>query len=654
MIELIGEEGTSEYNSALSIVESISQLWPGVATSAINQEHIRIASNVKISGYDVTDIDIVICGIFHRKRKFIPRKVLYDSKGHRITDKPITIQNFILVVEVKDHSENSVQISGDKITVKYSRGPKKGWKSATDQNLKQVFSLQNYLKDLEIDAYVHRCVLMNGLGSLNVAGAIATGFNGNDLFTAVASASRVKKYLNGYILSSGPASTISQALNAPIFKLITPTALDRKRMDMIVTDSPDSKNLLTSMSYKMVRLRGHGGTGKTVMCLQMAWKAFENKGLRTLFLTYNHALAADIRRLLALLRIPSSTEEGGVKIVTVMSFIYSWFYKLGVLDENNDLKFDHYDDHCKNAIEMLSVGAITTDDISEIISNNPDDFDFDYIVVDEAQDWPQNEADLLKKLYAASNICIADGIDQLLRGKRTEWETEIQAKAIEIISLTRCLRMKRNLAVFVNQIADAAEVKWSVEPNNKAGGGKVIVLLDSYDSYNDLHTQLLNDAKNNGNAEIDFLFCVPPSDVRLVNGKKQSDIGQHLKRQGFEIWDGVDAVSRKDFPRLREQFRIVQYASCRGLEGWTIVLNHADVMWEEYKSRKLSEGLTKEEQLAYENVEELACRTAWHGMLIPLTRPIDTLVISLHDPHSVFSEILLNNAKTNEEFIEII
>ena len=654
MIEIIGEEDTSEYRSALSIVDSISKLWPGVETSSINQEHIRIASNVKISGYDVTDIDIVICGIFHRDRKFIPRKVLHDFSGDRIIKKPITIKNFILVVEVKDHSENSVQISGDKINVKYSRGPKTGWKSATDQNIKQVFSLLRYLKDLEIDAYVYRCVLMNGLGSINVAGAIATGFNGNDLFTAVASVSKVNKTLNGYILSSGPASTINQALNAPIFKSITPTALDRKRMDMIVMDSADSENLLTSMSYKMVRLRGHGGTGKTVMCLQMAWKAFENKGLRTLFLTYNHALAADIRRLLALLCIPSNTEEGGIKIVTVMSFIYSWFYKLGVLNENDDLEFDHYDENCKNAIEMLNAGAITTDDISEIISNNPDYFDFDCIVVDEAQDWPQNEADLLKKLYAASNICIADGIDQLLRGKRTEWETEVQAKSIEIISLTRCLRMKRNLSVFVNQIANAAEVKWSVEPNNKAGGGKVIILLDPYDSYNDLHAQLLNDAKNKGNAEIDFLFCVPPSGVQFINGNKQSDIGQYLKRQGYEIWDGVDSVSRKDFPHLKEQFRIVQYASCRGLEGWTIILDNADVMWEEFKSRKLSEGLTKEEKLAYENIDELACRTAWHRMLIPLTRPIDTLVISLNDPHSVFSEILLNNSKINEEFIEII
>ena len=653
MIEVIGETGTSEYMAAESIARALAKQWPGIDTSPACKEHVKIAANVKVSGYRVSDIDVVVCGVFHREKRFIAKRVIHDHTGNRVVKKPITVQNFVVAVEVKDHDESGVQISGDKIMVKYSKGGQLHWHSATDQNVNQVHSLVGYLRDVGQDAFVHRCVIMQGLGAISIGGAVAAGFSAVDFFTSLATVSRVRKTLKGYSLASGTNEIVNRVLNASIFRRVLPTALDRRRMDMIVADTPESERLFELIGKKMVQIRGHGGAGKTIMCLQAAWKAYDRKGIRSLVLTYNHALAADIRRLLGLLHVTSSLEDGGIAVDTVMSFMYSWFLNLQLIEEDDDFSFDKYEVRCRTALEMLNAGAITHDDVASLTTSYRDRFDFDCIIVDEAQDWPQAEADLLKALYGPKNICLADGINQLLRGKRTDWGAGVNAELVEVLTLGKCLRMKRNLSVFANKVAVYGGTRWEAKPNDKAGGGKVIILLRPYHNYNELHTTLLETAKNMGNAELDFLHCVPSSSVLTRDGKKYSDVGTFLATEGYDIWDGVDDSLRKDFPRSRNQFRIVQYASCRGLEGWTVVLHQADRYWEECRYRKEKEGLSDAEVMAFEDLGEVAEREAWQKAMIPLTRPIDTLVITLEALDSRFSRSLLDIARDCSDFVEV-
>jgi hypothetical protein len=655
LIEIIGDKGTSEYSAAEAISSALEKFWPGLKNSSSNKELVRVAANVKISGYRVSDIDVVVTALFNKTRRFIPKKAIHDMNGKRVFRKPVTVKNIVLVIEVKDHDESGVKINGDNISVKYSRGNSIGWKSATDQNINQVHSLLHYIRDRGSDAYVHRCVIMRGLAQLNVNGAVGAGFDALDLLTSVVSVSKVRYSLDGYTLSSGTPSDITKFIDDPIFKRIRPTALNRHRMDLITRSTPESQELYKYMGKSMVRLYGHGGSGKTVMLLQMAWKAFDEKRFRTLVLTYNHALAADIRRLLALLKVPSNPEEGGIMVNTVMSFMYSWFHRLQFLeDEEDDFSYENYEKHCTTAFEMLKGGAITGDDVEEIMEKDPDRYYFDCIVVDEAQDWPQAEVDLLKKLYRPRNIALADGIDQLLRGDRPKWGIGVEATEKHLISLRRCLRMKRNLAVFTNIVAQYSGVKWEVKPNDQAGGGRVILLKQSYANYGWLHEELLEKAKESGNEELDFLFCVPPSDVVEVSGQRTSRLANYLSSSGYEVWNGVDDLSRKDFPRSKSQFRVVQYASCRGLEGWTVVLHQADLFWGICKKAKMSAGLSEEEELAYEEIEDLSSRDAWHKMLIALTRPIDTLVIDLSSIESEFSRTLIDIANNNQDFVQIV
>ena len=654
MIEIIGEEGTAEYDAAIAVANSFDAMWPGLKNSSISQEHLKIAANVKISGYRISDVDVVVSGVFNRERRFIPKKIINDKTGKPLVKRdPITVQNFVIVIEVKDHTEDGIQVIGDKVSVKYSRGGSTGWKSATDQNIEQVHAIHAYLKDLGHDVYVHRCLFMRGITSLDVGSVITAGFSGLDFLTSVAHTSRVNYTSKGFTLSSGTGSSILQILNAPIFKTITPSALDRRRMDLIVSNSPESKELLENLGSKMISLRGHGGSGKTVMCLQAAREAYNKNDCRTLVLTYNQALTADIRRLLALLRIPSNAEQGGILVDTVMSFMFSWFYALRLID-SADLVYESYESLCSSTIELIKAGAVTDDDIKTIVNSAPEKYDFDAIFIDEAQDWPQSEADLIKLLYPVKSICLADGLDQLLRGKRTDWTKNVPDQSRMIIPLKKCLRMKRNLAVFANKTAETGNLNWSISPNDMAGGGKVIILLTDYSHDPTLHAGLVEAAKNKGNSEIDFLFCLPSSQlIKDVNYTK-SNRGDCLISQGYEIWNGVDENQRKDFPRSKHQFRLLHYNSCRGLEGWTVILEQADSYWEECFNKRKSEAQSNKEEFSFEDIGELASSFAWQKIMIALTRPIDTLVISLKRPNSIFSKAILDIAYKNQEFIELI
>ena len=652
MIEIIGISGSSEHTAAQAIAKAIEEVWPGISNSPINDDHIKIAANVKISGYKVSDIDIVMYGCFNRERRFKSNKIIKSTNNKSIRGDPITLQNFIAVVEVKDQNESGIRITGDDISVRYVRNGVTEWKSATEQNVKQVHALHAYIKDQGIDAYVHRCLYLGGIPSIDIGGAIGSSFNGVDFFTSIARVSRVHMSSNGYVLSSGVSADIKIFSNSSIFKTITPSALDRRRMDMIVATTQESAELLKSLGKKMIIARGRGGTGKTIMFLQMACKAYEQSETRTLILTYNPALASDIRRMLALLNIPTEVEKSGIVVETVMSFICSWLYSFQIIDKESEDFYENYESNCTALLELISAGAITRGDIKNIISSQPDRYDFECLMVDESQDWPQNEARLLMALYPTNAFCLADGVDQLLRGRRAIWDRGIKIEDKVIISLTRSLRMKKNLAVFANCIANDCQISWKVVPNDQASGGRVIILGKPYSQHQQLHEELVANTKSKGNSEIDFLFCIPTSNKTKRDVTHTSDIGDFLLSSGQEIWNGIDEIERKNFPRSKNQFRIVHFESCRGLEGWAVVLQNADMYWEEcLKYRKL-EGLSEEDGMAFKNIDQVAFDYAWQRMMISLTRPIDTLVITLNDLNSEFSKTILKIAKSNLDFVE--
>jgi hypothetical protein len=99
------------------------------------------------------------------------------------------------------------------------------------------------------------------------------------------------------------------------------------------------------------------------------------------------------------------------------------------------------------------------------------------------------------------------------------------------------------------------------------------------------------------------------------------------------------------------QHRLLQYESCRGLEAWTTVCLELD-QFIKYKYETYVEQETGE--LVLESFSEKRDKFIYLWSLIPLTRAIDTLVITIKDKQSKVCEALRKVYNENQDFIEWI
>lgn len=639
MIEVIGEPGSSEYQTALLVRDALTKAWRGINTSPPEEEHVKIASSVKLSGQKVSDVDVVVAGLFRTKRYIVPKSNAKDAEGNSIIGTKVRVRSFIVAVEVKDHPSGAMRIEAGAVKVKYADG----WKSATDQNDAQRHALVGHFRDTTGSSpWVYRCVALLGIPELPrlrgipqpSAGAVPSAFDALQFLMAAASVLGIRKSNGEHAISSGSEELMEKVLADGLFQKLRPSDLDRRRMDRIASRPQMARELGSLLGSQRVHLRGHGGTGKTILLLQAAYEAFIERGTRSLVLTYNIALAADIQRTIALMGIPSDGDAGGITVRTAMSFMYSWLGQLG-LGKEGEVDLRDYEDDCREANDYFARGAIGKQEVDAIKVAHPSEFGFDAILVDEAQDWPQPEADLLVKLYGGNAIALADGFSQLVRGKATDWKSSVigEPKGGER-SLRDGLRMKASLAKFANALADEVGLQWRVAPSLEAPGGRIIVRIGRYSEMEALQREVLASAIKAGNMPVDLLHCVPPSEVRASGNHRSSTLAEALRQNGWTTWDAVDEATRRAFPRSNDALRVVQYESCRGLEGWTTVLDGLDEAWEWARSG-VAVGRSNEHVPT-----EVVDAAAWLRIMIPVTRPIDTLVITLRDRGSRMAQVI--------------
>lgn len=656
MIEVIGDVGSAEHRTALTIAQVLERYWPGIGSSSAVEEHVKIAANRKLSGYKVSDIDIVLAAKLGPSRYIVPKTSLTDREGKRLQGAKIRVRSFVAAIEVKDHDAHGMSISASNVDVQYTSGPK----SATAQNDAQKYALLNFLKDeTGKDPWVYRCLILEGISELPrdrgrtipAAATVASSFDVASMLAAMLAENAVGKIGNDYAMSSGDPDLIEKILVSRIFTNVTPSALDRKKMDRIAARPQEAQELASLLGHERVHLRGEGGTGKTVLLAQAAHEAFRSRGTRSFFLTYNHALAADIQRVLALMGVPSSGDNGGVDVRTVMSFVYAWLSRLGLVLRGKDLDLDIYELRCAEALRYFEKGALGNEDIRRARLEDPEQFDYDALLVDEAQDWPQAEADLVCRLYGGERVSLADGISQLVRSGATNWRSSVTGRSHEgSRSLEECLRMKANLGAFANAVAERAGLNWRIKPSTEAVGGRVIIVTRPIAELAGLRSELMDRATAAGNQPIDLLYCVPPSDIRLEGTVRTSMLSQALRGEGAETWDGTDPIVRRDFPRSIKEHRIVQYELSRGLEGWIVMLDGLDEFWD-LKRAEASAVCTQPSSMV--DSMTWARARAWFWTMIPLTRAIDTLVITLRDKDSAAGQLLLEVAKAMPDVVKI-
>ena len=391
-----------------------------------------------------------------------------------------------------------------------------------------------------------------------------------------------------------------------------------KRLNLIPKVS-DSILSAVSKSEPIIVLSGHAGTGKTIMLLQAA-NYLMSRGKKCLFLTYNIALLSDLKHTIQYVNDMNAPE-----MKSMHQFFIAFLAKNGLWDSSKDINNDFLNAISKLNNAYISKGKITTK--------------YDYVLVDEAQDWSKPLIDALKGICqkSKSQIVIADGIDQFMqRADQPEWGLPSLPK------FKICKRQCCNLTIFAKAFAAKMGVAWDVQSNEELVGGKVIV-TNAYGP--DMHNKYMDECKKHGGTAYDYMLLAPNSLVE----KGEFALKQAYKNAKINLFDASNHVTRESIygePNSKNnEHRLYPYESCRGLEAWTVVC------------LRFHELFTLPHPHDYSEITYGAARRYMQVLwaLMPLTRAVHTIIITIDANDNVVLPVLreLENELDGIVFIEM-
>ncbi|MCS7055269.1 MAG: AAA family ATPase [Thermoflexales bacterium] len=684
-----GDPTTEEYGAAEQLRDMFERdLRPD------EEGRIVIVPNLFLWGQRTRQVDLLVIGQFgpgfcRRVRCAAER----DGADEPVALRNVYVKNFCWCVEVKDHDH--VRFQGATAIVRYNDHDH----DVSAQSDRQLHALRQFLKDhAKLQPYICNLIWFRNLDKRalpaiphNCVGKLPTLEDWLErAFVVHPPRFTQRRSGPGYYLSAC-AKDMDEAALEDFEALRRIFAEARDAMGQLTRDKVElitRKLILSNQHYaqaigqKLVVIRGRAGTGKTVKLLRIAYDLAERRGERCLILTYNKALVADIQRLMALAMVPDDVIGPTVDVRTVHAFMRSLMIGLGIYDRVKDeaaramaaalqaqpelgdaeralrweqfeerFFLDHYDELKAELLAYLRGGAITAADVAQMMTRHHDEVAWDVLLIDESQDWPADERDILFTLFEPRRFVIADGVDQFVRSARyTDWLRGVDYHK-PIVSEKRSLRQKTNLCAFVGRYAQALRVPWDVQPSGELSGGRVLITPLAY--HPELHERLRDACLASGNQAYEMMFLVPPS---LVDQDRRCfKLRDEWEGWGIELWDGTSPDLRAAYPSKLTAHRVLQYDSCRGLEGWTVVCLHFD----EFVQYKLETAPADAEhapeerpRLALRDPEEERRLFAARWSLIPLTRAIDTLVITLRDAQSETGRLLRDLARHMPDCVE--
>ena len=81
-----------------------------------------IAANAKLSGYKISDIDVIVGASFGRKRYFVPTKAIKDGDGQPVSGAKIRVASMLVAVEVKGQDAGGIEVAAEEVNVLYTDG----------------------------------------------------------------------------------------------------------------------------------------------------------------------------------------------------------------------------------------------------------------------------------------------------------------------------------------------------------------------------------------------------------------------------------------------------------------------------------------------------------------------------------------------------
>lgn len=649
-IDVLGPEEKVEYQAALELKKVLARDHPN------HPGEVLIFSNFTCYGQNVKDIDILLFA--HFQRTALEFHFPENSADPKSPQERILFRDVCFCIELKDKSGDEVMFQGNRAVVRYDRH----WMDATAKSEEQKISVRNFLKkEIGWSPWICNAIWFRNIGKDDLPklqhNFLPASPTTRWLFYLARHQKKLPSLEDGTLWFQACKkdqdfrSGFERAYKVFATAREACGAVTRSRLEKVTKKLLDKQDYAEAIGERMVVIRGRAGTGKTIKLLRIAHDLCVSRGKRCLILSYNRALVSDIRRLIALAGIDNDIAGPAIEVQTVHYFVRSLCLGLeltqSMATEDSQNFESEYKQNKKEMLELVREKALTSKDIQALMTSRSDEVAWDAILIDEGQDWPDDEREIFVTLFGPERLIVADGQDQMIRTQsHTDWARGLSSDRYHKAQPERrSLRQKSNLCRFISLFSARVGLEWDLAPQDELQGGKIIVLSKDYNR--EIHEKLFSKCREDGNNAYELLFMVPPGLVK----SDQFILREEWEQWGMRIWDGTNFAVRGTYPSKADEFRVVQYDSCRGLEGWIAVCVWLDelIPYKEQDFVDQSKG-----QLDLSDPQDRKRKFAFVWCRMPMTRPIDTLVITLKNPQSELGKILHSLAKDCSDFVQWI
>ena len=643
------DKESDEYMGALKLKKIIQD---GMPASAMGE--IVLFASATLYGQTVKDIDLFLLG--NLTNYYVDGEFVVEKEEQKRIRQKVDVHSFCTAIEIKRHDISGIVLQGTDFYVKYGNK----LHCVTNQSNKQKISARCFFESaLSFSPFVTNLIwftqatsndinrLLTNEGEKLPSNVLGADFDFKTLIRLLFLQKPPFRTRSGFVFDSNYESCNVADFRKALMLFSSSKKqmgeLTRRRIEMLTNQSFSSRSLIDSKG-KMSIYRGRAGTGKTVGLIQTAIKLVDEEQVRVLILTYNRSLVSDIRRLFALAELPDMFEENCVSVNTMQSF---FFHLANNLLYDGHMFGDEFLEKYDSVLREMNVFLSDDDAICLAKESMAADetLDWDYVLIDEAQDWKAGERDVILKLFEKGKIIVADGGNQFVRrGQMCDWSAVRERNNIK---LKYCLRQKENIVSFLNEYSRNVDMPGEkILSNGKMPGGKIIIISD--DMVFDTHKREMDSLIKCGNIAYDMLYFVPHSLVKRRNGESQFALIREFERHNVFFWDGTNSNNRGNYSTASDEVRVFQYDSARGLEGWTVVCMDFDVFLEE----KVAEYIEGEvDSLLLESPEEKKRKYIYNWAMIPFTRAIDTLIITIKDKESQTGRLLREIAGKCRDYV---
>ena len=162
MIEILGVQQGKEFEAAAHVRQQLLAVWPDIGQSTDDQ--VRIFVGLKLYGYRIEDIDLLVIGHLAKPRPFDTEFKFHPRDSAPFIPRHAVVQNFILVIEAKSHDASGVRFNDKIASVRYYRSGRDVWEPVTEKNRQQMFEMKHYLADHGIEhVYIQDLIFFSGL-----------------------------------------------------------------------------------------------------------------------------------------------------------------------------------------------------------------------------------------------------------------------------------------------------------------------------------------------------------------------------------------------------------------------------------------------------------------------------------------------------------